>query len=1046
MIFSKFKITGFFLIVLYSIVFPQSDFIDRFYGRVPTNKFLINQWNSDNGLPQNSVIDIAQTKDGYLWLATFDGLVRFDGSEFVVYNQSNTDKFLSNRITALSADLDGGLWVGAENGQILRFKNYKFTDFTNKLNNKNYPIFYISVIDSQDVCITTGKDFIVYKNSETKHFIHSALYTGNHVFNIIRNDAGQINILSNLGLDIINNGILKTFNSIKLSNLSLVKGYKTFKNNWFDSKFLLTYLNKVVTIRRKSLLANNYSINYIFIDSKKGIWLATKSGLFLETRQGEYKFSNQTLQDEIYKIFEDSEGNIWVGTATKGVIKLSKRRIYNIKLKNGVFNDVIYPIYQRENKEIWVGSNGSGLVRIKGKSIDYFSEKDGLVNMSIWSFFEDSNKKLWVGSYGGGLLYWTGNRFVKFSLWDSLISKSIFAIYEDKKGGLWIGSDLGVQYFYKNKLLYYSFYNISNSNVVRAIIEEKDGTLWFATDNGLIYFKNKEFHKLKIPGNYKVYNFRSLYIDKSGRLWAGTYGQGLYSCYKGKVSFVRKEDGLFDNVVSTILEDDYGNFWMTSNHGLYRVARKNLLGFINGKIDEIFSTVYQKNDGFLSNEFNGGQMPSSCVLKDGTKLFPSFGGLVAIGAELGKNKSKYHKIYIDKVTVNDKIYSGADKIIIPSSNNNVTFHLSVIEFNKPKQIWLRYQIGNLNNNWTSINSIHKINFANIPDGNYVLKIQEKSGNGAWKLIQGRLEFTVLATFYQTFWFYILTFAFFIVAIFVIYRVRVGSLKRRNDTLELLVKERTSSIETEKENTLNALKEVRKEKEKVDKANIEKTDFMRMVVHDLKNPISAVMGSVDMIINDDIDMKTTKELAKIIKDASNDSLGMITQFLNQSEVDDPRYKLEIQSTNIVALLKNVISENKIIAESKGQNLLFDFNDEVEIFAEIDENKIKSVLTNLISNAIKYSPINKDIKITFEDLNTKIKICIIDEGPGLTENDHKNLFNKFAKLSARPTGNETSTGLGLSIVKKIIKLHNGEVGVTSKFGGGSNFFIVLPKQQK
>ncbi len=1043
MILKKYKIAFVIFSIFYTGIFAQTNFIEQFYSKVPTKKFLLKSWNSDNGLPQNSVNDIAQTKDGYLWFATFDGLVRFNGSQFVVYNQSNIKLLKTNRISALSIDSSGGLWVGTESGQILVYKQNRFIDFTDKLNTKEFSVSHIQTLSNGDICIVTKSDLIVYNKNEIKHYPHSTLYTGDHIFNIIRNKKKELEILSNLGFEVIRNDSVRLFTNINFSNFNLVNGYKADKTNWFNSKFIVSYVDRQIAIRRKNVNKIITHINNVFIDSKQRLWVATWNGLILETEEGEFRFKNKNLKEEIYKIFEDVDGNIWVGTATKGVIQLSRRSIFNITLKKGVFNDVIYPVLQRKNGEIWVGSNGGGLARIIGNKVDYFSQEDGLNNLAIWSLFEDSNNKLWFGSYGGGLFCWNEVRFKKFALWDSLVSKSVFVIYGDKQGGLWIGTDAGVHYYKDKKIYHYSVNDGLSNNKIRAISEADDGTIWFATDDGLTYLKDKEFHKLPIQGSYKAYSFRSLYIDKTGRLWAGTYGQGLYSYLNGKLSVIKKENGLFDNVVSTILEDGNSNFWMTSNHGLYRAARKNLLSFINGEIKEIYSIVYQKDEGFLSNEFNGGQMPSSCILEDSTLLFPSISGLVAVDPSLGKSTTKYHRIYIDRVSVNGKSYTASDNITIPSSDNNVVFYFSVIEFNKPKQVRLRYKIENLINEWTDISNIRTINFADIAPGNYELKLEEKSGIGNWRSVSHSIKFSVKASFYQSVGFYFLIIILFTVVIFILAQLRFRSLKKRNDILAILVKERTQKIETEKENTLKALEEVRKEKEKVDCANREKTDLMRIVAHDLKNPISAVSGSVDLIISNSADTETVQELASIIKNATSESLEMIMQFLNQSEVEDPRYSLEINKVNIIDLLRGTIYGNKVIADRKGQNILFDYTGKSEILVEIDENKITSVLNNLISNAIKYSPKNKDIKITFEDQDDRIKICVIDNGPGLNDEDHKYLFNKFTKLSARPTGNETSTGLGLSIVKRIVELHGGEVGVESVFGEGSNFFVILAK---
>lgn len=301
-------------------------------------------------------------------------------------------------------------------------------------------------------------------------------------------------------------------------------------------------------------------------------------------------------------------------------------------------------------------------------------------------------------------------------------------------------------------------------------------------------------------------------------------------------------------------------------------------------------------------------------------------------------------------------------------------------------------------------------------------------------------------FYKTIYF---TLALAFVTAFVIYILFVFR-KKREKILEELINLKTESIQEEKRKTEEALqkaqvatKKERKQVELSEKLNQEKTEIMRIVTHNLKNPISAIKGSIELVLANLDDKDTIQELMYIINDASDEMLSTITQFLDHSEIENIRFKLSITDFNLVNIIQNIIKENNLLAANKNLSIQFENNIKTQSNLRADKRKISSVLDNLLSNAIKYSKKGKTILIRVSESENSYHLSVIDEGPGLTENDLKRVFGKFERLSARPTGDETSSGLGLAIVKRIIELHNGEVGVHSKAGQGSEFYFILPK---
>ena len=392
--------------------------------------------------------------------------------------------------------------------------------------------------------------------------------------------------------------------------------------------------------------------------------------------------------------------------------------------------------------------------------------------------------------------YWTGTAFKKFKYWDKLSSHRIFTIFSDTKDNLWIGTENGLNYYHNDSLQVFSTKNGLYNNIVKAITETKDGIIWIGTNTGLNFYEHGKFYKFKLPGEAAIYNIESFFIDDIGRLWIGTYGQGLYCYYENKVSAITKNDGLLDNVILTIIKDKSNDFWMSSNSGLFKVKEKNLTNFISGKDKNISSFVYQKSDGFLNNEFNGGNNAASCMLDDGTLLFASMGGVVAVDPSLKDKFYLHHKIFISNVTVNGK-NTFKDTIIVPSDDNDIVFHFSVIRFNKPNQIRLFFRIKNLSSKWIWLKNKRSLNFADIPTGNYLLELKKVIGNGK-RVAYTSKKLIVLPKFYQTNLFYFLLFLSLIGIFVFLIKIRFASLEKKKRMLQKTVEERTLTILHEKE--------------------------------------------------------------------------------------------------------------------------------------------------------------------------------------------------------------------------------------------------------
>ncbi len=1035
------------------VVQGQSSIINTFFPKDNfTSHHEFEHWSTENGLPQNSVRSIAQTKDGYLWLATQGGLVRFDGKDFTVFDVKKYPNLGGNRIIQLATDSSGGLWILCEDSHIAYLKNHKFTDYTPLINNS------LRTTDNSNrefiAHIALSSDSTLYLQTESK--IISFDYKTSRV--IFRNKGKEIqNILILPDNKIF---VLTKTKIFSLENGKFVSAVKEFGRNiryltedGFNNYWKIYNYPSSRGIFTSQVVTSGKTFNFkhpleiIFCDKQNRKWIAHGTfGLSVidennKLHKVRYKYFDNS---KVISIFNDNRGNLWLGTDIKGLFKIKERTLYPISLKNGVFNDVIYPILKSRDGSIWVGSACGGIARIKQGKVSYFSKnlKKSSFNC-IFSLCQTSDGKILAGGQRGGIMEFNGRKFEKKYYSPEVDSKDVFSIFEQSNKNLWFGTTEGV-FLYKNGKV--KTFSVVNSALpgqrVSFITEDKNGTVWFATNNGLAYFKNGKFSVIHFTDDLSTNYVRSIYIDKNNAMWLGTYGGGLIYYKNGKYKIISKANGLYDNYIHATVEDKYGYFWMPTNHGIFCAKKSQLLQFVNGEINKVNYTLVSRNSHLPSNEFNGGVEPQFCMPDSNTILFPSFGGVVAVDLSSVKIKQHLPKTIIENFSVDNKQAPISKKYIVPKDYSQIKIKFTSIFFDNPDGVFFKYKLEPLDKQWKSLNRERSVQFRGLPPGHYKFKVAAYNLEGTSKNNNSSIDFVVQANFYQESWFKILIVLTVIFIIILFFMLRLKLAKKHEDKLNKIIEKRTESLSVALSEVTSAKLREEKEREKAERLNSEKSELLRIVTHDLKNPIGVIKNAADLISDDLEDPETVKEMVRIIKSSSGRMLDSVHELLLMSEVEED-FKIKPSKFDFLELVKNVVKRNLSFARKKRQTISVISNlDIIEVSADYD--KLMSCVENYLSNAIKYSPSGFKIEVIVETDGKNLIFKVKDYGPGLTEEDLKHVFGKFKKLSSRPTAGESSTGLGLSIVKRIIEMHGGEVGVESEYKKGSLFFFILPLQ--
>ncbi len=769
-------------------------------------------WTADNGLPQNGVRSIGQTPDGYLWFTTFDGLVRFDGLRFTVFNKSNTPGIINNRFTYLYVDLNGTLYATSmEDGVLTIYRNGEFSSF----NSDQVPGHYIQRIEPD------GNGELLFLSEDISRKSKSWYYLRNGEFVFAKRNTPDADPAEFDAPDgshwVVGPKITRQFRDggiveypIDLSELRFRPGH------YFDREgalWLGEYRvhrlkdGKIETFGERDGLPTN-SINHSFWEDSDGtLWFATGGGMtsgvgLVQRKDGAFRFWDMKSglpDNSVHSIFRDREENVWLAT-NKGLSRLRKRVISGLGKNEGLEYSEVYPLLRDRRGDIWVGTaKGVRLYRdgqfekVDFRPLDPSAPptdrwRDGV--LSVQSLFGDQEGAMWIGINGG--LYVAKNGSGRFL--PETKGSHVFAIRADSSGRTWVATNKGLWQYrgYEREAVYGVPEGLPNEFMTE-IFEDSKGRVWFGGMGGLSEFRDGKFINYTaregLAGNY----VRTIYEDADGVLWIGTYDEGMSRFKDGKFVNYKATNGLFNNGVFAIREDRRGNFWISSNNGIYRVSRNELNDFADGKIKRINSTGYGKSDGMLATECNGGRQPSSLVDDRGRFWFPTQEGISIVDPEAETVNLSPPRVVVEDTTVEREKAPFRGGLRVGAGQRDIEIYYTGISLLKSDQIKFRYRLEGYDPDWVEAGSRRQAHYSYLPPGVYKFHVLAGNSEGVWNEDGAVLELTIEPFFYQTLWFYFVCAGFGLCLLAGIWKLSVLELRRRERKLTRLVAERTEEL-------------------------------------------------------------------------------------------------------------------------------------------------------------------------------------------------------------------------------------------------------------
>lgn len=962
------------------------------YNPSQDNFTVFRKTNNKNSLNSNCITGLVEDKKNNLWIVT-------DGSCLNLWNPA-TESFtrypFTKQITGLSVrpsrmasvDSKGYIWVGSLNPGITRFDPEKgeftyFNDPTAEYGGFSYKSLYIDKDDK--IWIATDGIGLFSYDTSTGKFEHFG----------IRADGTGTNL--NFVLDIIPENDRYLLLAVDQGGI-----------NRFDK--------------------TSKSFNYIMNDNS---------------------VDNSLNNNGVWCFHRDREGILWIGTSGGGINYLNPRKerfklyTHNSNSTNSLSYNFTGNFFEDHDGQIWVGTDGGGLNVFNPETETFRTYKHDPLDQTsisgnvIRGIAEDKDHNIWIGTWDAGLNKYdrkTG-KFTRYTHDDkdssSISSRTIWNLFIDHNNILWISIyNIGIDLFDCKKGVTKRYrHNPEKKGSVSGnncwfFFEDKENNIWICTQNGLdLYNRMTDSFKIfTFPDN----NIGAFYRDRSGYLWVGTDTKGLFMCHPDG-TILKKYDNttiLPDNRIHAITQDNNGDIWISSNKGLSR---------LNPETQGV--RTYSREDGLQGDQF---YQQSFLKTRNGKLFFGGYSGFNSFFPDSLKDNEFIPPVYITDFQIFNKPvdYNGpeaqfkthiseAKEITLKWKQSVFSFAFAAINYNHPQKNQYEYIMQGFEKDWNKTDAMRRyVTYTNLDPGEYTFRVRASNNDGVWNNKGVSLKIIILPPAWKMWWFRLCMVTLIILIISSIIFSRFRRLKKQKLFLEESVALKTSE-----------LKEL----------NASKDKFFSIIAHDLRNPFNTIIGFSEML-KDAIgnnDQEIIYNYASMINVSSVQTYRLLENLLDWANSQRGKIPFEPIKINV----KDLVNEEFGVQEDMaiGKNIHLFENIPADVFVMADQNMLRTILRNLITNAIKFTHKNGKVEVKADECKNNIELSVTDNGIGMNNGVIEKLFKIDANLSSLGTENEKGTGLGLFLCKEFVAKHGGKIWAESKEGEGSTFKFTLPVEQ-
>ena len=1026
-----------------------------------------------DGLSNNSVNTICKDRDGFMWFGTTTGLNRYDGYTFKIYQHAENDpgSLPDNYITDIVEMPDGRFWVNTGRGYVLFDKEQDcfitdVTGFMKNLESGGVPE-QVFVDREGNTCLSVaGEGCYRYKEGGKRLFFSYVEHS------LPEHGVTQIAECSDGLLLIYNTGLLVCLDRATLAikwKSDEIKKYipagKTIEFSLFVDRDNCIWAYSLMGIWaydcgtkswRTDLTAiwssrPDVIIHAVAQDIEGRIWVGKDyDGIdVLEKETG--KVTSLVAHDDngrslphntIYDLYADRDGIMWVGTYKKGVSYYSES-IFKFNMYE--WGDITC-IEQADENRLWLGTNDHGILlwnRSTGKAEPFWRDAEGQLPNPVVSMLKSKDGKLWVGTFNGGLYCMDGSRVrsYKEGVGNTLASNNVWALVEDDKGRIWIASLGGGLQCLEPVSGTFETYTSSNSalleNNVTSLCWVDNNTLFFGTANqgvGMMDMRTREIKKIQgQSGNVKLSNdaVNHVYKDSRGLVWIATReGLNVYDTRRHvflDLSSVAEATG---NFIAAITEDQERNMWVSTSRKVIRVTVAS-----DGKGSYLFdSRAYNSEDGLQNCDFNqrsiktlhngiiaiGGLYGVNVFAPDHIRYNKMLPNVMFTGLSLFDEAVKVGQSYGGRVLI-EKELNDVENVEFDYKQNIFSVSFASDNYNLPEKTQYMYKLEGFNNDWLTLPlGVHNVTFTNLAPGKYVLRVKAINSDGYVGIKEATLGIVVNPPFWMSWWAYLL---YAVGLVIVLFLARYRMLKREREKFHL--------------------QQIENEVAKNEEINNMKFRFFTNVSHELRTPLTLIISPLEGMLKETTDELQSTRLQLMYRNAQR-LLHLVNQLLDFRKGEMSTHQLSLSEGDIISYVHSVCNSFLLMADKK--HIQFSFFSGIDTFSmAFDADKVGKIVMNLLSNAFKFTPEGGRVTVMIEHVTgtpDTLEIKIADTGIGISDVDKEHIFERFYQAGHKGVEETTGNGIGLSLVRDFVTLHEGEVKVFDNIGMGSVFVIQFP----
>lgn len=757
------------------------------------SRYIHRSWRTADGLPSAGVAAVAQSADGYIWIGTQEGLVRFDGIRFTVFDSTTTPQIHSNFITALAPSHDGGIWIGTDGGGLLRWNDGVFSLWNTVDGLPGLQIRSLLEDRSHNLWIgTEGGGLAVLKDGRFKVYTKRDGLPGNSVWSLAEGADGSLWMgTDHYGLSHFQDGSFATLTAKDglPSNGILSLCADVSGGLWVGTTGAgLAYLRGGKSTHygsREGL--PGMTVSSILLDRSGTLWVGTQEGGLSRFKNGAFETcgTNQGLADSlVLALAEDHEGSLWVGTMN-GLTQFVDSDFVTCTKDEGLPGDIVLCTYEDRAGNLWAGTS-AGVAEIpKSGPMRSFAPRQGLPGSMVFAIHEDRAGNLWFGIEGHGIARFEDGEFENLTMREGLICNNISSFCDGSEGGLWVGTPSGLSFIQGGKITNYRLHNGSATEGVNALAQGRERDLWVGTNTGTLHrFKDgawTTFGPEYGSPAVRVTSVNAIHVDKEDTLWLAS-SAGLIRFKDGKSAVFTRKNGLLSDFLYQVLEDDRGRLWMTCNRGVFVVSKAQLERVANGSGELVTYRVYDTSDGMKSAECNGGGAPAGCRRRDGRLCFPTMMGVAVIDPARVHVDTTAPSTAIEGIKADGEPLPLVQGLSLHAGLRRIELKYTALSFRAPEKIAFRYRLIGYDKDWIEAGMHRETYYTNLPPGEYSFSVVARTRDGVWGTSASALRFTVQPFFYQTKTFIILCVLAALGAAFAGNRLVIVQLRARNAVL------------------------------------------------------------------------------------------------------------------------------------------------------------------------------------------------------------------------------------------------------------------------